>query len=138
MSEQLTLNQFRGNSCAVHLNEGPFCPAALFMYLVSHEFLPGSVGACYKDPCFSGSNTVNHFLYLQNGIRLPDNLVHFADLVFQNQGLCNKSRFIHCIADGNEKPVEVEWFLKEIVGSLFYRFNGGINIAMSRNHDYWR
>src|SRR5664279_1949754 len=136
MTKRLTFNKFRWYSCTIDFNKGAFCPATFFVYLMGHQFFPGSIRSGYQYPCLSRRNLVNHAFYFLNRFRFTDNLVHLAHLTLKYQSLGYEGGFVHGITDCDKKPVQIERFFKKIVCSLLYCFNSSIYVTMSGNHDY--
>ena len=94
-----------------------------------HQFLSGAVPALNEHSGIGRSHLVNHFLDFLDFRRFA---YHFLtiDLLFQKFSLFHQVALVRGVLDGNEYPVQVQWFGQEIESPQFYALDRRVDVPV--------
>ena len=137
MTEELGLDQLRGNGGTVHLHKGTGLAATLGMDVSGHHFFSGSV--CPRDhhPSVGRSHFGNDAPDLLQCRTLADHVMAIAVALplTQDHRFLPQLFAVRRISQGHEHPVQIEGFLDEVVRTGLQRLYGEFHTAVACHDD---
>src|SRR5439155_972923 len=136
VTEQLTLDQLRGNRRAVHLDERPCAARAQGMDRAGHELLAGAVFSGDQHAGLRGRDLLDPLDHLLDRLARADDLVLGMHLRLEAHVLALQVHVLKRVAKREQDAIGVQRFLEKIVGAELRGFDGGLNGAVTGDHDH--
>ena len=99
-----------------------------------HELLAGTVGAGNEDAGVGWRHLGNDVADVADGLALANHLLAI-DFFLEDFVLFHQVHPFGGVLDGDQDAVQVQGLLDEVEGTLFHAIHGGVDVAVTGNHD---